>query len=75
MKAYIDAVGFVNTVEKVWKAPIRGWAAEPKMKEIGHWGLLELEMGLEGFTMALLTRVLRVSKVSSSYYGFELTRT
>jgi len=60
MKGYIDAAGFINTVEKIWKAPVRGWATEPKMKELGHWGLLELETGLEGFVMALLTRVLEV---------------
>jgi hypothetical protein len=60
MKKYIDNAGFVNTVEKVWKAPIRGWAADPKLKELGHWGLLELEVGLEGFAMALLTRALGV---------------
>ena len=57
MKSYIDAAGFVNTVEKIWNAPVRGWAVEPKIKELGHWGLLELETGLEGFAMALLTRV------------------
>jgi hypothetical protein len=65
MKGYIDAAGFVNTVEKVWKAPIRAWAADPKMKELGNWGLLELEVGIEGFAMALLTRVLGVRDVQN----------
>jgi len=58
MKKYIDDAGFVNTVEKVYKAPIRGWPADRRMKELGHWGLLELEVGMEGFAMALLTRVM-----------------
>jgi hypothetical protein len=36
MKGYIDAAGFVNTIEKIWKALIREWTAELKMKELGH---------------------------------------
>jgi SAM-dependent methyltransferase len=68
MKSQIDDIGFVNTVEKVWKVPIRGWAAEPRMKELGHWGLLELDVGLEGFAMALLTRVLGVSNHTTTTY-------
>jgi hypothetical protein len=66
MKSCIDAAGFINTVERVWKAPIRGWAADSKMKELGHWGLLNLEVGLEGFAMALLTRVMGVSATIAS---------
>jgi hypothetical protein len=57
MKQYIDDAGFINTVEKVWKAAHGPWPADPKMKEIGNWGLLELEVGMEGFQLALLTRV------------------
>jgi hypothetical protein len=60
MKRYIDDAGFVNTVEKVWKAPVRGWAADPRYKELGHWSLLELDVGLEGFAMAFLTRAMGV---------------
>lgn len=60
MKRYIDDAGFINTIEKVWKAPHGPWHTDQKMKDIGNWGLLELEVGLEGFSMALLTRVLGV---------------
>ena len=64
MKQYIDDAGFTNTVEKVWKAPHGPWSTDSKMKEIGNWGLLELEVGLEGFAMALLTRVFGVRERS-----------
>lgn len=40
--------------------PIGKWALDPKMKELGLWGLINFEVGLEGFSLALLTRVLEV---------------
>jgi hypothetical protein len=61
MKNLIDDAGFINTVEKVYKAPIGEWAEGTKMKELGNWSLLELEVGLEGFALALLTRIMGVS--------------
>ncbi len=61
MKTQISSTGFINVVEKVFKAPIGPWPRDPKMKELGNWGLLELEVGLEGFMMAFLTRILGVS--------------
>lgn len=64
MKQYISDAGFANTVEKAWKAPHGPWPTDPKMKEIGNWGLLELEVGLEGFATALLTRVFGVRERS-----------
>jgi len=60
MKELIDAAGFVNTAEKVWKAPHGSWPADPKMKEIGNWGFLELDVGLEGFCLAPMTRLFGV---------------
>jgi hypothetical protein len=60
IKVFIESAGFVNVVEKVYRAPIRGWPSDPKLKELGHWGLLELDVGVEGFALALLTRVMGV---------------
>jgi hypothetical protein len=63
MKRYIDDAGFVNTIEKEFKAPHGPWHPDPKWKEIGNWGLLELEIGLEGFSMAVLTRLFGVRDI------------
>jgi hypothetical protein len=40
------------------------------MKELGHWSLLELEVGLEGFALALLTRVMGVRTLWILNMGF-----
>lgn len=57
-KDYFDKAGFVNTVEKRFKMPLGPWPADKKMKEIGRWHLLEAYQGLEGWTLALYTRIL-----------------
>jgi hypothetical protein len=61
MKQEIEAAGFVNVVERVYKTPIGGWPADPKLRELGQWALLGFDTGLEGFALATLTRVLGVS--------------
>lgn len=48
----------MDTVEKRFKMPLGPWAAEKKLKEIGKWHLLEAFQGIEGWTMALMTRIL-----------------
>ncbi|KJX92439.1 SAM dependent methyltransferase like protein [Zymoseptoria brevis] len=57
-KDLIDAAGFENTSERRFKMPLGPWAADKKLKEIGRWHLLEAYQGIEGWTMALLTRIL-----------------
>jgi hypothetical protein len=57
-KDLIDAAGFVNTSERRFKMPLGPWAADKKLKEIGRWHLLEAYQGIEGWTMALFTRIL-----------------
>ncbi|PBP24842.1 S-adenosyl-L-methionine-dependent methyltransferase [Diplocarpon rosae] len=54
----IAEAGFVNIVERVYKAPLGGWAADRKLRELGQWALLAFETGLEGYSLATLTRVL-----------------
>ena len=58
MKETIQEAGFVNVVEKVFKTPLGGWAADPKLREIGRWVLLEFDISLEGYAMASMTRIL-----------------
>jgi hypothetical protein len=63
MKDEITAAGFINVVEKVVKTPIGGWPADPKMRKLGLWALHGFDIGLEGYAMATMTRVLHVSSL------------
>jgi hypothetical protein len=63
MKGEIEAAGFTNVVETVIKTPLGGWPAGPKLRKLGQWALLGFDIGLEGYAMATLTRVLNVSSL------------
>ena len=59
-KEFMEEAGFINVVEKKFKLPIGKWPADPRMKELGIWYRAYFEDGMEGYAMALLTRVLGV---------------
>jgi hypothetical protein len=69
-KGYIESAGFEDVVERKLKLPVGGWSSDPKYKELGRWNLLHCEQGIEGWAMALLTRVMGVRwyNVSISIY-------
>ncbi|TQN63637.1 Secondary metabolism regulator LAE1, partial [Colletotrichum shisoi] len=50
-------VGFVEIRHRVFQWPFNSWPEDPKLKEIGRWNCANLDMGLEGFSLALMTRV------------------
>ncbi|OCL02276.1 S-adenosyl-L-methionine-dependent methyltransferase [Glonium stellatum] len=50
--------GFVDIVEKRFKWPIGPWSSDPHLKDIGRWNQRNWEEGLEGWIMALYTRLL-----------------
>lgn len=54
----ISSTGFINRVDTAIKTPIGGWAPDPKLRDLGFWALLGFDLGLEGYAMATLTRVL-----------------
>lgn len=54
--------GFVDVVERRLKWPLGIWAKDKYFKELGYWHHVEMEMGLEGLLMALLTRGLGWTK-------------
>jgi hypothetical protein len=60
MGGLISSAGFINRVDTAIKTPIGDWAQDPKLRELGLWTLLGFDLGLEGYTMATLTRVLGV---------------
>lgn len=51
----LDA-GFINVEEKMFKWPTNTWPKDKKHKEVGLWTLANIDGGLEGLSMALLTR-------------------
>jgi ubiquinone/menaquinone biosynthesis C-methylase UbiE len=57
LKGYLEAAGFVNVTEKMVIMPLGVWPKDKKLKELGAWNLLQLQEGIEGLAMALLTRV------------------
>lgn len=61
IKGYLVDAGYVDVVETVHRWPVGGWAKDDYMKKVGEWNLLHWREGIEGWSMALLTRVLNVS--------------
>lgn len=51
----VDA-GFVDVTRKEFAWPFNSWPKDEKLKEIGRWQCVNLDMGLEAFSLALLTR-------------------
>lgn len=63
IKAYLEDAGFEDVVElsdKLPKVPIGPWSEDPRLKEIGRWNQVHWEEGIEGWSLALFTRVLGV---------------
>ncbi|KAL8671906.1 MAG: hypothetical protein Q9168_003617 [Polycauliona sp. 1 TL-2023] len=55
---YMRDAGFQDVQEKKYKIPIGPWAKDKHLKTIGAWNLVQIEDGLEGFTLRLFTQVL-----------------
>ncbi|XPS73865.1 hypothetical protein M3J07_005988 [Ascochyta lentis] len=58
LSTYAKNAGFVDVVETVYKVPVNGWPADPRLKEIGRWNLLHCTQGAEGWGLFLLTKVM-----------------
>lgn len=56
-KTQLQTAGFVNIVEQRFYWPQNRWPKDKAMKEIGMWSLENMAPSLEGFSMALFTRV------------------
>lgn len=52
---YVEA-GFVDVQERIFRAPIGPWEEEPGRRDLGHWWVENWKLGLQGFSLALLTR-------------------
>ncbi|OLN97561.1 hypothetical protein CCHL11_00993 [Colletotrichum chlorophyti] len=60
--ASLEEAGFVDVVRKEYIFPLNSWHKDEKLQEIGRWQCVNLDMGLEGLSLALLTRALEWSQ-------------
>ncbi|GJC81662.1 TAM domain methyltransferase [Colletotrichum tofieldiae] len=57
-KQLMEAAGFVDVVETIYKWPTNRWPRDKHYKEIGMWSLENMDQALEPATLAPLTRAL-----------------
>jgi hypothetical protein len=57
-KEQLKDAGFENIREVVYKWPMNSWPRDPKYKTLGVWSMQNMLDGVQGFTIALLTRAL-----------------
>lgn len=50
-KSKIEAAGFTNIHEKVYKLPFGEWTKNPVLREAGKFNRLQLREGMEGYAM------------------------
>ncbi|PQE26096.1 SAM dependent methyltransferase protein [Rutstroemia sp. NJR-2017a BBW] len=58
MASDMTTAGFINLREETFKTPMGEWCSDPKLRELGRWNLLQFDVGLEGFAVQLLTKVM-----------------
>lgn len=67
-KAQMEAAGFVNVTQTVYKWPSNRWPKSKKFKELGLWAFQNIEPGLEGLSLAVFTRGLKWSKEETEVF-------
>ena len=77
--AWLQEAGFEEVTEHRFKMPDNPWpsAKTPegrRLKEIGKWRRLEIEMGMEGWSLAMFTRVLGMTFEEVQVYLAEVRR-
>jgi ubiquinone/menaquinone biosynthesis C-methylase UbiE len=58
MEEKLQQAGFVDITEKKFIWPIGAWPKDPYLKDLGRWGERNWSEGIEGWVMALYTRLL-----------------
>ena len=58
LEGWMKDAGFENLVHEKFRLPIGPWPKDKHLKGIGAWNLVQLEDGLEGFTLRLFTQFL-----------------
>ncbi|KAH7257840.1 S-adenosyl-L-methionine-dependent methyltransferase [Fusarium tricinctum] len=73
-KKGMEEAGFVDVQVWDFKAPIGGWAKDPRLKEIGQFAQAALEQDYEGYVLYMANMVLGWSKEEVSLYCAQLRR-
>ncbi|KAI8681028.1 hypothetical protein NCS55_00352500 [Fusarium keratoplasticum] len=73
-KKGMEEAGFVDVQVWDFKAPIGGWAKDPRLKEIGQFAQAALEQDYEGYVLFMANMVLGWSKEEVSTYCAQLRR-
>ncbi|EQL34605.1 uncharacterized protein BDCG_05258 [Blastomyces dermatitidis ER-3] len=58
LEGLVRGAGFTDVVVKKMRVPVGRWPKDPKLKTVGTWNLLQVIEGMEGFSLALFSRVL-----------------
>ncbi|KAI8258795.1 Secondary metabolism regulator LAE1 [Colletotrichum sp. SAR 10_98] len=74
LKDIMTAAGFVDVSITVLKWPTNSWPKDPKYKEIGIWENANMLEGLEGFSMAALTRGHNWSRIEVEVFLAEVRK-
>ena len=61
LEKWIREAGFEDIHHERLRIPVGLWPKDKQLKEVGAFNLVQLRQGLEGFSMALFTRVLNWS--------------
>ncbi|KAF2758106.1 S-adenosyl-L-methionine-dependent methyltransferase [Pseudovirgaria hyperparasitica] len=62
LKRWYEQAGFVDVKEEMFKLPINSWPKDPQFKMLGRFSEQNLLDGLQGFSLAWFSRVLRWTK-------------
>lgn len=71
-KDLMAKAGFVDVVERRLKWPLGAWPKDKYFKDLGYWYYRNLDVGLEGLLMALMTREMGWSKEEVMVYAARL---
>ncbi|KAL2051991.1 hypothetical protein ABVK25_007683 [Lepraria finkii] len=58
IEGYMKEAGFEDVQHEKYRMPVGPWPKDKHLKTVGAWNLVQLENGLEGFTLRLFTTVL-----------------
>jgi len=58
MTKYLEEAGFTDLHHQAWKVPIGGWAQDPKLKRVGQYNGLYIDLSLDGFAVFPVGQIL-----------------
>lgn len=59
IEGWAKEAGFEDVTVQRFRLPIGPWPRDKHLKTIGSWNLVQVEEGLEGFTLRLFTQMLK----------------